>query len=67
LRVGKITAPVLVIHGDRDWVVPIALGERLYELVNAPKRFARFPDAGHNDLGARSVEAARTFLDGKPP
>jgi pimeloyl-ACP methyl ester carboxylesterase len=67
LRVGKITAPVLVIHGERDRVVPIALGERLYAVINAPKRFVRLTDAGHNDLGARSVEAAKQFLDGKPP
>jgi fermentation-respiration switch protein FrsA (DUF1100 family) len=67
LRVGKITAPVLVIHGERDRVVPIALGERLYGLIDAPKRFVRLADAGHNDLGARSVEAAKQFLDRKPP
>src|SRR5436305_972006 len=35
LRVGKTTAPVLVIHGERDWIVPIALGEQLYALINA--------------------------------
>jgi pimeloyl-ACP methyl ester carboxylesterase len=52
LRVGKVAAPVLVLHGERDAVVPIALGERLYALINAPKRFVRFPGAGHNDLGA---------------
>jgi uncharacterized protein len=62
LRVGKVTVPVLVLHGDRDDVVPMALGERLYELINAPKRFVRFPGGGHNDLGARAVEAARQFL-----
>src|SRR5207237_6153561 len=33
LRVGKITAPVLVIHGDRDWIVPIALGHGSYSLI----------------------------------
>jgi hypothetical protein len=62
LRVGKIKAPVLVLHGERDTVVPIALGERLYALINAPKRFVRFPAAGHNDLGVHAVEAARQFL-----
>jgi fermentation-respiration switch protein FrsA (DUF1100 family) len=67
LRVGKITAPVLVIHGERDRVVPIALGERLYALINTPKYFMRLSDAGHNDLGARSVAAAREFLAGKTP
>ena len=46
LRIGKVTAPVLVLHGDRDNIVPIALGERLYALINAPKRFVRFPGGG---------------------
>jgi fermentation-respiration switch protein FrsA (DUF1100 family) len=68
LRVGKVAAPVLVLHGERDNVVPIALGERLYALVNAPKRFVRFPGAGHNDLGANgAVAAAKTFLAEKSP
>src|SRR6266852_9713082 len=41
LRVGKVTAPVLVVHGENDAVVPVTLGERLYGLIRAPKRFAR--------------------------
>jgi fermentation-respiration switch protein FrsA (DUF1100 family) len=62
LRIGKVTAPVLVLHGDQDQVVPFALGERLYGLINAPKRFVRFPGAGHNDLGTHgAVEAAKQF------
>jgi len=62
LRIGKVTAPVLVVHGDHDTVVPFALGERLYGLINAPKRFVRLPGLDHNDLGARSVAAAKEFL-----
>jgi uncharacterized protein len=63
LRIGKVTAPMLVLHGDQDNVVPFALGERLYGLINAPKRFVAFPGAGHNDLGAHgAVEAAKKFL-----
>jgi len=63
LRIGKITAPVLILHGDQDAVVPIASGERLYALITAPKRFVRFPGGGHEDLGARgAVEAAKVFL-----
>jgi hypothetical protein len=67
LRIGKITAPMLVLHGDRDGIVPIALGERLYGLINAPKKFVRFPGVGHNDLGVQAVEAARQFLADKSP
>ena len=68
LRIGKVTAPVLILHGERDAVVPIALGERLYALIDAPKRFVRLPGAGHNDLGAHgALDAAREFLDAGSP
>jgi uncharacterized protein len=64
LRIGKVAAPVLVLHGDGDTVVPFALGEQLYALIPGPKRFVRFPGAGHNDLGARgAVEVAKQFLN----
>jgi fermentation-respiration switch protein FrsA (DUF1100 family) len=63
LRIGKVTAPVLILHGDRDTVVPISSGERLYALIAAPKRFVRIAGGGHEDLGARgAVEAAKAFL-----
>jgi fermentation-respiration switch protein FrsA (DUF1100 family) len=62
LRAGKVMAPVLVVHGESDAVVPIMLGERLYGLIQAPKRFVRVAGAGHNDLGARAVEAAKRFI-----
>src|SRR5216684_6873845 len=62
LRIGKVTAPVLVLQGERDTIVPMALAERLYGLINAPKRFVRFPGIGHNDLGAQAVAAAKEFL-----
>ena len=65
LRIGTVTALVLVLHGDRDTVVPFVLGESLYEMITAPKKFVRFPGGGHNDLGTRAVEAARQFLGGK--
>jgi pimeloyl-ACP methyl ester carboxylesterase len=35
LRVGKVPAPVLVVHGENDFVVPMTLGKRLYSLPQA--------------------------------
>jgi fermentation-respiration switch protein FrsA (DUF1100 family) len=67
LRIGKVAAPVLILHGDRDDIVPIALGERLYGLINAPKRFVRMAGVGHNDVGAQAVEAARQFMGERGP
>jgi uncharacterized protein len=50
LRIGKVNAPLLVLHGERDAVVPFALGRRLFALANEPKRFVPFADGNHNDL-----------------
>jgi fermentation-respiration switch protein FrsA (DUF1100 family) len=63
LRIGKVTAPVLIVHGDRDTVVPIGYGEALYALIKSPKRFVRVPGAGHDVLGLRAVAAAKAFLN----
>jgi len=67
LRIGKVTAPVLILHGDRDTLVPFAMGERLYAMVNAPKQLVRFPGLGHNQLGAGAVTAAKRFLAQSAP
>jgi fermentation-respiration switch protein FrsA (DUF1100 family) len=64
-RIAKVTAPVLIVHGDRDRTVPFAFGEGLYALVRSPKRFLRLPGAGHNDHDAHGVlEQVRSFIDG---
>lgn len=62
-RAGQITAPVLVMHGARDEIVPIEFGEKLYDLITAPKRFVRFADGHHNDLDAYgATSTVREFL-----
>jgi fermentation-respiration switch protein FrsA (DUF1100 family) len=62
LRIRNVTVPVLIVHGDRDTVIPIQSGERLYALAQDPKRFLRVPGAGHEDLGTRAVEAMKAFV-----
>ena len=62
-RIGKVNAPLLMMHGARDPGIPIRFGERLYALANQPKRFVRFPDGGHDDLDAHgAVETALKFV-----
>ena len=46
-----VTLPVLVIHGERDGVVPSSMGHRLLERF-ADARGTFIPEAGHNDLFA---------------
>jgi fermentation-respiration switch protein FrsA (DUF1100 family) len=47
LRIGRVRAPLLIVHGDRDSVVPIRFGRRLYALANPPKTFLEVPGAEH--------------------
>lgn len=65
-RIGALRAPLLVIVGDRDHIVPEAMSRRLYEAANAPKRYVVVPGADHNDLdllvGPRVTDAIRGFL-----
>jgi fermentation-respiration switch protein FrsA (DUF1100 family) len=62
-RIARVTAPLLIMHGAQDPVIPIALGEKLFALAHEPKQFVRFPAGGHNDLGNfGAVETARQFI-----
>ena len=62
-RIGKVKAPILILHGDRDRVIPIAYGERLYAMAPEPKQIVRFAGGDHEDLDRFGVlQAARDFL-----
>jgi fermentation-respiration switch protein FrsA (DUF1100 family) len=65
LRIARVTAPVLIMHGEADDIIPISYGQRLFGLIQARKRMMRFPRGGHNDLddfGAAAV--AMKFVEG---
>lgn len=57
-RIGKIAAPLLVLHGQRDRVVPFAYGRRLFELAPEPKRLVAFAHGEHENLDAHGAQAA---------
>jgi fermentation-respiration switch protein FrsA (DUF1100 family) len=48
-KIGEISTPLLVVHGDRDELVPFADGQALYEAAREPKSWFPIPGAGHND------------------
>lgn len=69
-KVGRLAMPLLVLHGDRDEVVPFAQGRRLFEAAPMPKRFFAIAGAGHNDTyfvgGEAYWKALADFLDDPP-
>ncbi len=70
-KIGRVRAPLLVLHGDRDAIVPDAQGRRLFEAANPPKEFVPLPGAGHNDMwfvggGEAALQAWSRFLASLP-
>ena len=56
-------APVLMMHGDRDSVIPFALGRELFEQVTAPKEFVVIAGGDHNDAVAPDAAAYWAAVD----
>jgi fermentation-respiration switch protein FrsA (DUF1100 family) len=46
---AEMSAPVLVVAGDRDTVVPTSLSRQVYDELRGPKRYALIAGADHND------------------
>ncbi len=44
-----VHAPLLVVHGEADEVIPVAMGRAVYAAANGPKEIVTFPGAGHSD------------------
>jgi hypothetical protein len=59
-RIAFVQAPVLVMHGALDQIVPVAMGRALYAAAPDPKRLWIAPEAGHLDL----VEAGAIAMAG---
>lgn len=63
-RIAHLQAPLLIIHGERDEIVPPSHGEALLAAAPAPKRMHAVHGADHNDLIARMGEDyARLIAD----
>ena len=62
-RIAEIRSPLLVMHGQRDGVIPIALGERLFAAAVEPKRFLRLAGVDHvSVLESGGLAAVESFL-----
>lgn len=65
--VQKPHAPLLLIHGDKDQILPMSYSETLFAKALAPKQLYIGHDEGHNDIGLKNAagltEAVKKFVD----
>lgn len=48
-KIALVRAPVLVIHGTRDRVIPFSMGQKLFQAAPPPKSFLAIEGAEHDD------------------
>jgi fermentation-respiration switch protein FrsA (DUF1100 family) len=49
-RIAALRAPVLIVHGEADEIVPVAHARELFAAAPEPRRLRIVAGAGHNDL-----------------
>lgn len=63
-RIAAIQAPLLIVHGAKDALIPIRHGRALFAAAKEPKTFVELPDRGHNEMHGPEFEAGvRKFLE----
>ncbi len=66
----KNTRPLLIIHGEKDGVVPFSHARELYQRAQKPKSFMPLPAAAHNDIcfvaADQFIDSVKTFLMALP-
>lgn len=67
-HIGQVTAPLLILHGEADRVIPFAMGRALYDRANEPKTFVSLGVVGHEALfDPATWEKGAVFIDGLFP
>jgi uncharacterized protein len=62
-RIKRVTAPLLILHGEADDIIPIRYAERLLALAPGEKRLVRYPRGYHVDLDRfGAAEEALRFI-----
>jgi fermentation-respiration switch protein FrsA (DUF1100 family) len=63
-RIARVTAPLLVLHGEKDRLIDASYGRRVFTVANDPKELRLFPEGRHSDLFDHgALEAVLGFLD----
>jgi fermentation-respiration switch protein FrsA (DUF1100 family) len=70
-KIPAIRVPLLIVHGDRDEIVPLDHSQRLFAAANEPKTYYLIPGAHHNDTyivgGDAYFAAVGRFLESLAP
>jgi fermentation-respiration switch protein FrsA (DUF1100 family) len=70
-RIGKVAAPVLIIHGTDDEIIPVDMARRVFAAASEPKELYLIDGAHHNDTylvgGPGYVKRLQAFIQKTKP
>ncbi len=61
---NRANRPVLVMHGNRDGVIPFAIGRELFDRLTVKKQFVVIEGGDHNDEVPRDAAAYWSVVEG---
>jgi pimeloyl-ACP methyl ester carboxylesterase len=61
-KIGRVDAPLLIMHGSADKTVPIELGQRLRDAARPGVRWIEVPGGSHSRLHADAPEVYRQAM-----
>ena len=65
-KIAQVKAPVLIIHGSDDEIIPVDMGRRVFAAANPPKDLYIIPGAHHNDIyevgGSDYFQRLKSFI-----
>ena len=59
-------APLLILHGTQDRMVPYEMGQKLFQAAKGPKTFVTIPDGDHTHNLENATGAISDFLRSIP-
>tara|TARA_B100000963_G_scaffold356347_1_gene376286 strand:+ start:928 stop:1728 length:801 start_codon:yes stop_codon:yes gene_type:complete len=63
-KIKMVTSPILIMHGEKDDVVPFYMGKELFEKANNPKHFYFTPDDDHMmEFNSKLLNEIKKFIE----
>jgi fermentation-respiration switch protein FrsA (DUF1100 family) len=63
-RIGNVKAPILIMHGEKDSIIPVRFSRALYAQATSPKTLKIYPEGAHADLyNHGAFDAVFAFLE----
>jgi fermentation-respiration switch protein FrsA (DUF1100 family) len=60
-RIADVHAPLLIVHGDQDTLIPSTLGRALFAAAREPRHALWVPAGGHSDLWGNIRDTVMAF------